>query len=143
MTGIYHVFTIKAPLTEVFNSISTPRGLNSWWTEKSEGKAIVGTIYLLNFGEPYQWEAVVTKSTVNNAFELQMTKTDEEWMETKIGFILSLKDNSTKVSFYHTGWRNMSENFMVSNYCWAMYFRILKRGIEHGEQVPYQNRLSV
>jgi len=143
MADIYHTFTIKASLTEVFNGISTPKGLNIWWTKKSEGEPILGTTYKLNFGVLYQWEAIVTKSKLNKLFELQMTKADEEWTKTKIGFSLTAKNNFTEVGFYHKGWQDKSENYKFSSYCWAMYLRILKRNIENGEKVPYERRLSV
>lgn len=143
MADIYHTFTINDSLTEVFNGISKPKGLNIWWTRKSEGEPIVGSIYKLDFGESYQWEAIVSKSKQNNVFELKMTKADEEWTETEIGFSLTVKNSLTQVSFYHKGWRDKSENFKFSSYCWAMYLRILKRNIEHGEIIPYEKRLSV
>jgi len=143
MADIYHTFIINSSLAEVFNGISTPKGLNIWWTKKSEGKPIVGTTYKLNFGEQYQWEAIVTKSKLNELFELQMTKADEEWTKTKIGFLLTAKKNFTEVSFYHKGWQNKSENYKFSSYCWAMYLRILKRNIEYRDEVPYEKRLSV
>jgi len=143
MADIYHTFTINAPLKDVFNGISKPDGLDIWWTKTSEGKPIVGTTYLLNFGEHYQWKAVVTKSILNKMFELQMTQADDEWRKTKIGFLLSAKNKITEVSFYHSGWPNKSENYKFSGYCWAMYLRILKRYIEYGEKVPYEKRLNV
>jgi uncharacterized protein YndB with AHSA1/START domain len=34
-------------------------------------------------------------------------------------------------------------HYRVSCYCWAMYLRILKRYLEHGETVPYAKRLDV
>jgi len=30
----------------------------------------------------------------------------------------------------------------VSCYCWAMYLRIMRRYLEHGESVPYERRLD-
>jgi uncharacterized protein YndB with AHSA1/START domain len=30
----------------------------------------------------------------------------------------------------------------VSCYCWAMYLRVLRRYLEHGERVPYEGRLD-
>jgi len=143
MADIYHTFNIKAPVKEVFNGISNPEGLDVWWTKSSEGNPVVGITYRLDFGEQYQWEAIVTKSIPDNVFELQITQADDEWINTKVGFVLSAKNNITEVSFYHSGWRNISENYKFSAYCWAMYLRILKRYIEYGEKVPYEKRLSV
>ena len=143
MADIYHTFTINASLKDVYNGISKPEGLNIWWTKKAEGKPVVGTTYLLDFGDQYQWKAVVTKSKPDEMFELQMTQADDEWMKTKIGFLLTAENNITKVSFYHLGWLNISENYKFSGYCWAMYLRILKRYIEYGEIVQYEKRLNV
>ncbi len=35
------------------------------------------------------------------------------------------------------------EHYRISCYCWAMYLRILKRYLEHGETVQYARRLDV
>jgi uncharacterized protein YndB with AHSA1/START domain len=143
MADLLHTFTINSSVKDVFRGISTPEGLDIWWTKTSNGKAITGTNYQLDFGENYQWEAIVTKSERNKVFELQLTKADAEWKKTRIGFVLKAKNKTTEVSFYHTGWRKKSENYKYSSYCWAMYLRILKRNIEYGEKVPYEKRLKV
>ncbi|MBI3448600.1 MAG: hypothetical protein HY049_06775 [Acidobacteria bacterium] len=45
--------------------------------------------------------------------------------------------------FHHTGWPTANEHWRVSCYCWAMYLRLMRRFIEHGETVPYEDRLDV
>ena len=37
---ILHDFPIKAPLDRVFQAVSTPEGLDRWWTKRSEGKPV-------------------------------------------------------------------------------------------------------
>lgn len=143
MPDIFHSFTINASPGKVFECISEPGGLDHWWTEHSEGKQEPGAIYTLDFGPGFIWKAVVTKYQLNNSFELQMTTADADWLETKVGFSLNPKNALTEVNFYHTGWPKNNEHFRISNYCWAMYLRILRRYIEFGELVPYENRLSV
>ncbi len=49
----------------------------------------------------------------------------------------------TQVRFEHTGWPVANDHYRISNYCWAMYLRLLKRYVEAGEVVPYEKRLSV
>jgi hypothetical protein len=46
------------------------------------------------------------------------------------------------VYFYHLCWPEANEHWRVSNYCWAMYLRILKRYLESGESVAYEKRLD-
>jgi len=140
MAGIYHNFVIKASVAEVFKEISTVRGLNSWWTKKAEGKPISDIVYHLHFGEGYDWEAVVTKCEKDKRFELQMTIADKEWMKTKIGFNLTEVNEQTVVEFYHKGWESKSEQFKQSNFCWALYLRILRRHVEYGEKVAFEKR---
>ena len=49
----------------------------------------------------------------------------------------------TKVRFYHRGWPEANSHYRISCHCWALYLRILRRHIEHGESVPYEKRLDV
>jgi hypothetical protein len=60
-----------------------------------------------------------------------------------VGFLLQEKDGLTQVSFHHTGWPENNEHYRISCYCWAMYLRLLKRYVEYGEVVPYEDRLEV
>lgn len=90
-----------------------------------------GATYQLDFGDAYQWQAVVTNCKLNEAFELQMTDSNDEWTNTKIGFVLSDNGENVLVAFCHEYWRSESDNYKFSNYCWTMYLRILKRKIEY------------
>ena len=49
----------------------------------------------------------------------------------------------TFVRFHHIGWPSVSEHYRISSHCWAMYLRVLRRYLEHGERVPYEQRLDV
>lgn len=143
MANLFHYFPINAPLEKVFKNISTPKGLDCWWSKSAEGKPEKGAVYQFSFGPEYNWTAVVTKHVPNCEFELQFTKSDEDWNGSKIGFTLTTKNDLTEVHFYHTGWKEDNEHYRISNYCWAMYLRILKRYLEFGEEVPYEQRLNV
>ena len=143
MADIFHDFGIKAPAAEVFKGFATSQGMDFWWTEKSSGKSGLMEEYVLGFGPGYEWRAKVTKYVQDKEFELQMIKSDPDWQGTRIGIQLEEKNRATQVRFYHTGWRELSEHYRFSSYCWAMYLRILKRYLEKGEQVPFENRLDV
>jgi uncharacterized protein YndB with AHSA1/START domain len=143
MADIFHYFSINAPHKKVFQCVSTPKGINIWWSKGSNGKPAIGETYGLFFGDDYNWEAVVSKFVPDREFELTMTNADMDWINSKIGFKLTDKNNMTEVHFYHTGWKEDNEHYRISNYCWAMYLRILKRNLEFGEEVPYEDRLGV
>ncbi len=142
MADIYHDFPIKAPLERVFQAVSTPQGLDCWWTKRSEGKPVEETEYELWFGPEYDWRAKVTRCVPNSEFELEILRADEDWSRTRVGLRLEARGEVTWVRFHHTGWRSANEHYRISSNCWAMYLRILRRYLEHGESVPYERRLD-
>jgi len=143
MPDIKHSLQIKTSIERVFDGISTPKGLDIWWTKSSAGIPQEGEEYSLFFGPSYEWRAHVFTCNPNRKFELKLSNANEIWTGTIVGFKLAEGDGFTQLDFYHSGWRDEVENYRVSSYCWAMYLRILKRYLEHGETVPYEKRLEV
>lgn len=143
MPDIFHDFPINRPRARVFEAVSNPRGLDSWWTKTSAGEPRDGAEYDLGFGPQYAWRARVTRVTPDSEFELQLVEADVDWTGTRVGFRLEGDGDMTQVRFRHTGWPTLNEHYRISCYCWAMYLRILRRFLEHGETVPYENRLDV
>lgn len=143
MADIFHHFPINASTKRVYETISTPTGLDKWWTKKCSGKVDIRETMHLHFEPDYNWTAIVSKHSPNQEFELTMQTSDKDWEGSKVGFRLTDKNNVTEVEFYHTGWKEANEHYRISNYCWAMYLRLLKRCLEFGEFVPYADRLDV
>ena len=142
MADRYHHFPIKASLQEVFQAVSTPEGLDTWWTKRSSGKPVEGAEYELWFGPEYDWRAVVSRCVPGTEFEFEIISAQEDWQGTRVGFLLDDKEGVTQVRFHHLGWPAANEHYRGSCYCWAMYLRLLKRYVEHGETVPYEDRLD-
>lgn len=143
MADILLDFPINVPATKVFAAISTPAGLDQWWTMTSAGAPAPGNTYELYFGPPYDWRAIISKCVPDTDFEFEMTVADEDWRHTRVGFALAMKDGITQVRFHHSGWPAVNEHYRISSFCWAMYLRVLRRHLEHGERVPYELRLDV
>jgi hypothetical protein len=137
---IFHSFRIYGPADRIFDGVSTPAGLDVWWTKTS---SVTGAEYDLGFGPGYDWRAVVTRSTASSEFELQIMTGDKDWIGTRVGFEIRPLEKFTDVHFHHTGWPHDNEHYRGSNYCWAMYLRLLKRYVEHSEVVPFERRLDV
>ena len=141
MADILHDLPIVAPPAEVFSAISTPVGLNAWWTLDCEGTPAVGERYRLDFGPGYVWTGVVTVCRPSSSFELEIRDAMPDWEGTRVGFALDATDTATKLRFSHTGWPEVNAHLRTSSYCWAMYLRIMKRWVEEGEVVAYPDRL--
>ncbi len=143
MADIVHHFPIKASRQKVFAALSTPLGLDQWWTNESLGEPGPGEEYELGFGPESKWRAQISKYLPPEEFEMQLTTADDDWRGTRVGFLLNEKDSLTEVEFYHSGWPEDNDHYRISCYCWAMYLRLLKRYVEFGEVVPYEDRLDV
>lgn len=142
MPDILHDFPTSAGPTAVFQAITTPAGLDQWWTARSSGVPVLGQEYQLWFGPGYDWRARVAECDDGRRFELEMTSADDDWTGTRVGFLLEPEQGHTRVRFSHTGWREANRHYRQSSYCWAMYLRLLQRYLEYGETVAYEDRLS-
>lgn len=143
MPDLFHDFQINAQPSKVFEQVATAEGMSNWWSKHSSGPIVLGGTIDLHFGEGYGWTAMVTKLIPDNRFELTITKADPDWLGSRIGFRFIGDEKTTKVEFYHKGWKEDNDHYRISNYCWAMYLRLLKRYVEHGEFVQYEDRLEV
>jgi uncharacterized protein YndB with AHSA1/START domain len=143
MPDIFADFPIRAAPQREFDAVSTPRGLNAWWTRACNGEPESGSEFHLGFGPAYDWRAVVVACTPPEEFDLQITHADPDWSGTHVGFSLTAEGGVTTVQFYHTGWPTANEHWRVSCYCWPIYLRLLRRYVESGEIIPYEDRLNV
>jgi uncharacterized protein YndB with AHSA1/START domain len=142
VADIFHDIPIEASVAAVYAAISTPEGLDSWWTLRASGRAEPGAEFKLWFGREHDWRATVSRCEPGVAFEFLMGKSDDDWAGTRVGIELEERGGVTWVRFHHTGWPAANEHFRVSNCCWAMYLRILRRWLEYGERVAYDDRLD-
>jgi uncharacterized protein YndB with AHSA1/START domain len=142
MADIFHDFPIAVPARLVFPLVSTPQGLDCWWTKRASGQPGEGEEFELWFGPQYDWRAKVTRHSPDLAFELQLVRADPDWLGTRVGFELEDRGETTAVRFHHIGWPTANEHWRTSCYCWAMYLRILRRYLALGESVPYEKRLD-
>ena len=53
MPDIYHDLSIKAALAAVFETVTTPEGLNTWWTKRASGEPGAGKEYQFWFAPEY------------------------------------------------------------------------------------------
>ena len=132
---------IQAPPSLVFEEISTPEGLNRWWTKNCQGRAELGSIYNLDFGTVV-WQCQVTDLLKDFELEYTMHQCDEDWLDTQIRFELEAKNEGTMLKFMHMGWPTTNAHYYSSNHCWGLYLRIMRRYLEHQQQTPYEMRLN-
>ena len=143
MPDILHRLPVRASAARVFKMFATPAGLNEWWTQGAAGTPEPGATYHFDFGPEFAWEGEVTACEPDQWIEWQMTVADDDWADTRVGVRMTMSGDVTTLDFYHAGWRHANAHYRTTNGCWAAYLRVLRRYLEHGEQVPYAERLNV
>lgn len=143
VADVHFDLPILAPAMQVFEAVSTPAGLDAWWTERSQGTAKPGAPFELWFPPDFDWRAKVSACEPGVRFELELTRSDPDWNGTRVGFELEPRGATTQLRFHHRGWPSENEHYRVSCFCWALYLRLLRRHVETGERVPYAQRLDV
>ena len=99
MADIFHNLQINSSVEKVFNAISTPDGLNEWWTAKASGIPKLDSEYVLWFGPEYDWRADVSKFEPLTMFELHIRNNDVDWNNSTVGFELTPVNGKVNVQF--------------------------------------------
>jgi uncharacterized protein YndB with AHSA1/START domain len=140
MPDILQKFPVSASKQKVFDAFATPQGLDSWWTLRSAGTPESGAEYTFYFGPEYDWRAKVVRAVPGKSLTWRMTQAREDWMGTEVGFDLTDESGGTSVLFFHHGWREASEHFAITTYCWGQLLKGLKDFAERGVVIPFANR---
>jgi len=141
MHNIYHDLEIKADPSSIYKSIITPEGLNSWWTLKSSGIAVLGNQFQFYFSDDYNWLAQLVHLNENNLIQFQMTHADADWTNTILTFKINrLENNISLLSFSHEGWNAINPHFRRTNFGWALYLNGLKNYVEKDIIIDYSKR---
>ena len=139
MFSIEHSIEIEADASLVFDAITKPEGLSSWWTAKSSGKLAIGEQYNFYFTPDFDWWAVVVAFEENESVEFVMTDADEDWMSTRLVFSISVTGVNLLLTLEHEDWKSQNEHFYRTKDCWKDYLENLKKYIEKGEPTIYGN----
>lgn len=144
MPDIVHRLVIRAPLEAVFDACSEPAGLDAWWTLRCErdGELREGARYRFDFGPEFQWEARVLRAERPRQVVYELTLADRDWTSTRLAFRVTQEGELAGLELAHRGWPEANAHFHTSNHCWGLYLRLLRRWLEHGERVPYDQRLD-
>ena len=137
---IYHNIPINSTPEKVFGAISQPDQLVNWWPLKCSGKPELGAEYNLNFTDAYNWYGKVAKVEKNRLFFIKMTRSDADWDPTTFGFEIELKDQGVWLKFCHSDWPEANDHFKHSSYCWAILLNGLKKYVEKGVVIPFEER---
>ena len=132
MYHICHDIDIHAYVDDIFKLISTPEGLNLWWTVRSQGIAAKNEEFQFYFSDEYDWRAEVLEIAKDESISFYMKETDDDWNGTMLSFeIISKGSNQYILRFEHRNWKEINAHFRRTSFCWALYLNNLKEEAEN------------
>lgn len=148
MVDIIHRIGIKAPISKVYEALSTVEGIAGWWTKETSGSSKIGETIAVRFLSADGKEIGSMKMEVlaldsNKKVQWRFTSGPEEWVGTDVIFNLSQEGNYTIVLFGHKNWREAVEFTAHCSTKWAVFLMSLKELLETGKGKPAPRDIKI
>jgi uncharacterized protein YndB with AHSA1/START domain len=148
MVDIIHRIGINAPVSKVYEAVSTPAGVAGWWTKETTGKPGVGGAMTSVFHNPKGEEIGrmkfdLVKLEPGKKVQWRFTAGPEEWVGTDLTFDLSRDGDQTLIVFGHRNWREAVEFTAHCSMKWATFLLSLRELLETGKGKPSPNDLKI
>jgi len=143
MPDIFHRVGIKATAREVYNKLTTDKGLSEWWTTDTSGAGGVGSIIKFRFnggGPDFEVTDLKPDQLVKWKHSGPMP---DDWIGTEITFQLTHKENQTYILFSHSGWKDQTDFMAHCSLKWAVFLMSLKDVIETGTGNPFPTDIHI
>lgn len=141
MTDILHRVGIQSSMDKVYQALTTPDGLASWWTRNTEGDSTAGGILRFRFSDSNGieiggFDMKVVELCPPHHVVWEAINGPEEWVGTKIRWELKQNGDYVVVIFTHTDWETPGEFMHHCSTKWAMFLMSLKALVESGKGAP-------
>lgn len=164
MPGIHQAVLIEAPVEEVFDALTTQKGLAGWWTHAATATAEINSVARFPFGANYFKEMKIVELRPSELLKWNCIAGADEWVGTTISFKLLggdveslLKSHPemtgqleqvhqkklTLVIFQHDDWRKQTLMFAECSYTWGQFLRSLKLLCETGKGRPWPEQHQI
>lgn len=137
---------LSASPATIYQALTTPEGLRSWWTATCDISTVVGGRSTFRFNQTYkvmQIESLVPEREVRwHCVEAHLEAPDvqrtDEWVGTHIVFKLSPQPgDKTLLSFEHIGLTPALECFAICQGGWNLFLGSLQSRVETGQGAPF------
>jgi len=148
MVNIIHRIGIRSTPAQVYNALSTIKGLSNWWTEETEGEEQVGGKIQFTFRTDKgdikgQMTMEVQELNPQKNVRWRCIEGPEEWIGTEVTFDLSQQDDQTIIIFGHRNWREAVEFMAHCSMKWAVFLLSLREYVETGKGKPSPHDLKI
>src|SRR5262245_47742454 len=137
MAEIHHEMKIKAPPDQVYEALTTARGLKSWHSARVEGDGAPGHAWrFVHTGRPtFEWQVAECSAPTHVVW--RCTEGPGDSVGTSVAFRLAQADDGrTLVELVHAGWPGAHANFRKCNTYWGVLLHHLRQYVEEGTPRP-------
>jgi len=142
MATIFHHVIIEAEKSRIFDAITQPRGLASWWIEDCTVEPKVGFMMQFNVHGHGTIKMKVIDLQPDRRVEWECCNDNDEWTGTRVLFEIVEKDNACALLFRHSGWKDQTNFFGTCNYHWGRHLAMLIQLCETGQSTLDQDTES-
>ncbi len=137
---------ISRPPADVYAALTTKPGIQGWWTPDCDVPADVGEQLKVRFGEmyhTYEIESLVADTEVcwkcvEHFHNLPGLTKFDEWIGTRLQFLLTPEEAGTKLAFKHEGLTPELDCYSHCSERWPFFLGVsLKEYVETGAGQPY------
>ncbi len=145
MADILHRISIAAPPEKVFDIVTTPAGVASWWTEDCTCEPQEGSVSVFKFmGGDVVFNMRIDEFTPGRSVAWTCLGDYDEWNGTTLHWSFEPKaDGGTLLGLEHRGWATTEKEYPQCNSSWGYLLHLIK---DHAEgkstQAPESGKRS-
>ncbi|HEY2148183.1 MAG TPA: SRPBCC domain-containing protein, partial [Pirellulales bacterium] len=112
MVELLHQIDIQAPAARVYDAITSPDGLRSWWTDDCTAEPRVGSIAEFRFfGGKVVFRMRIEELIPARHIVWKCIAGPDEWPETHIAWDITEQGGTTRLRFEQSGWPHIEGHF--------------------------------
>jgi len=128
---------VSAPAADVYEQLTTVRGLEGWWTDTVEGSPEPGGKLAFYFRSRDRKVVMEVRDVVPDSHVTwRCVEGPDEWIDTNIDFDVRPAGGETVLMFTHGDWRQPVEFMHHCSTKWAYFLLGLKDRLEGRKAAP-------
>jgi len=137
---------LTAPVSTVYEALTTQDGIRGWWTASSDAGTAVGDQITIRFGTTFKVMCIeslrpgaeVRWRVIDSQLHVPGLTRTNEWIGTTIIFqLVPQSASSTRLQMEHIGLTPQVECYELCSQGWIQFLGSLKRYVETGTGTPY------
>ena len=138
MAELRHQIAIAAEPQCVYVALTTEAGLRGWWTVDAKTDGKVGGQAEFGFDKRrVVFRMKIEKLEPGKAVVWSCHGDQPEWNSTTLTWDLAKNDKGTTVRFTHSGWKAVTEMYVICNSSWGELMYRLKNYVEGRNPGPH------